>query len=129
VAMNIMFACLPIWRTGTMVICKCGGHISIELKCNHENIECCNCCDIDDRSSKCSHSICSCTGIPISNDFGDHAVSFNNAQDSYKGMFCIDYRISQFIGSYQPVGFHKLDYYSGTDKKVIDILRTTIMLI
>jgi hypothetical protein len=129
VVLNMMFACLPFWRTGTMVICKCGGHISIEFKCEHESMDCCNCCEMDRNRIEANTLVCSCANIPISKDLDKLAVCCSNAEKSDENMLCVDYRISQVIGSNQPYRFHKIDYFSGIDKKVIDILRTTILLI
>jgi hypothetical protein len=125
----MMFACSPFWRTGTMVICKCSGHIFIELNDRHQSAVCCNFCKMDRSSDERNQSICSCTGIPLSSEFDHHAVSCNSAEDDEKPILYVDYRIPVFMDSNQQHLFSPAAFDSGTGNKALDILRTTILLI
>jgi hypothetical protein len=130
VTLNVMFACLPVWRSGAMVICRCTGHIIFESMDRNENMACCcNDCGMERKKDVCGSSLCSCASLPASKNFDDHTACFTNAQEYDKTMMCIDYRITQFIDSSQQNKFYPVARYPATGNMTIDILRTTILLI
>jgi hypothetical protein len=129
VALNMMVACLPFWRTGIMVICKCGGHISIELKDYDESMVCCNDCEMEKNRIESSPLMCSCTGIPVSKDFNGHAACYTNTEEYDKTVLWVDQGLSQFIDSHRQNRFYPLAHYPATGNNAIDILRTNILQI
>jgi hypothetical protein len=128
-SLNLIFACLPFWHTGTMVICQCGGHFSIELKDYQDCGACCNDCEGARNRSENSPLICCCASIPISKDLNDHTACYTNAEKYDKIISCFDHRISRIIDSEQQKIFYPLAQYPVTANNPIDILRTIILLI
>jgi len=125
----MMVACLPFCHTGAIVICKCGGHISVELKDYDESVACCNDCEMESNGFEASPLMCSCAGIPISKDFHRHAACSTNTEEYDKTMVRVDQILSQFIDSHRINRFSPLAHYPAIGNNAIDILRTNILQI
>jgi hypothetical protein len=129
VSMNLIFACLPVWYEGAMVICHCGDHMAIGLKGNQDYMACCNDCEGERNKVEASPLMCSCTGIPISKDLNDHTACYTNTEEYDKTISCFDHRNFHPMDSQLQNTFYLLTHNLASGNNTIDILRTTILLI